>query len=110
LPASPPTSPASGEVTIPSIGDEEYRRRREAVAAGIDAAGLDVMCVFYPARVAYLTGFHHIPTERPIVLILQPNGRSSLIVPAVEKEHAESSTSVDRVNIYFEYPGAEHPM
>jgi Xaa-Pro aminopeptidase len=97
-------------VTIPSIADEEYRRRREAVAAGIDAAGLDVMCVFYPARVAYLTGFHHIPTERPIVLILQPNGHSSLIVPAVEKEHAESSTSVDSVNIYFEYPGAEHPM
>jgi Xaa-Pro aminopeptidase len=80
------------------------------VAAGIDAAGLDVLCVFYPARVAYLTGFHHIPTERPIALIVQPNGKSTLIVPAVEKEHAESSTSVDSVDVYFEYPGAEHPM
>jgi Xaa-Pro aminopeptidase len=97
-------------VTVPSITDAEYRARREAVAAGIDAAGLDAICVFYPARVAYLTGFHHIPTERPIVLIMRSNGHSSLVVPAVEKEHAESSTSVDSVEVYFEYPGAEHPM
>jgi Xaa-Pro aminopeptidase len=80
------------------------------VAAGIEAAGLDALCVFYPARVVYLTGFHHIPTERPIALIVQPNGKSALIVPAVEKEHAESATSVDSVDVYFEYPGTEHPM
>jgi Xaa-Pro aminopeptidase len=84
--------------------------RREAVAAGMEAAGLDALCVFYPARVAYLTGFHHIPTERPIALVLGPNAYSALVVPAVEKEHAESSTDVDRVDVYFEYPGAEHPM
>jgi len=76
----------------------------------MQASGLDAMCVFYPARVAYLTGFHHIPTERPIALIIGSSGQSSLVVPAVEKEHAESSTSVDQVRIYFEYPGAEHPM
>jgi Xaa-Pro dipeptidase len=28
----------------------------------------------------------------------------------VEKEHAESATKVDQVRVYFEYPGAEHPM
>ncbi|HEY3084845.1 MAG TPA: Xaa-Pro peptidase family protein [Candidatus Dormibacteraeota bacterium] len=84
--------------------------RRESVAAGMQAAGLDALAVFYPARVAYLTGFHHIPTERPIALIVGSSGQSSLIVPAVEKEHAESATAVDQVRIYFEYPGAEHPM
>jgi Xaa-Pro aminopeptidase len=98
------------EITVPSITDEEYKARREAVAAGVEAAGLDALCVFYPARVAYLTGFHHIPTERPIALIIQPNGKSMLMVPAVEKEHAESATSVDSVDVYFEYPGTEHPM
>src|SRR5437879_12596586 len=76
----------------------------------MQAAGLDALCIFYPARVAYLTGFHHIPTERPIALVIGSSGQSSLVVPAVEKEHAESSTSVDQVRIYFEYPGAEHPM
>jgi Xaa-Pro aminopeptidase len=80
------------------------------VAAGMEAAGLDALCVFYPARIAYLTGFHHIPTERPIALVLGPNAYTALVVPAVEKEHAESSTGLDRVSVYFEYPGAEHPM
>jgi Xaa-Pro dipeptidase len=84
--------------------------RRESVLAGMEAAGLDAICVFYPARIAYLTGFHHIPTERPIVLVLGPKAGATLLVPAVEKEHAESSTSLDRVEVYFEYPGAEHPM
>ncbi len=76
----------------------------------MQAAGLDALCVFYPARVAYLTGFHHIPTERPIALIIGSSAQASLVVPAVEKEHAESATTVDQVRIYFEYPGAEHPM
>ncbi len=84
--------------------------RREAVAAGMEAAGLDAVCIFYPARIAYLTGFHHVPTERPIALVLGPKAGAMLVVPAVEKEHAESSTSLDRVEVYFEYPGAEHPM
>ena len=95
---------------MPQISPEEYRLRREAVTAGMEAAHLDAMCVFYPARVAYLTGFHHIPTERPIALVIGSGGDSILVVPAVEKEHAEASTSVDRVSVYFEYPGAEHPL
>jgi len=84
--------------------------RRLCVAAGMDAAGLDAMCVFYPARVAYLTGFHHIPTERPIALVVGSSGEAALVVPAVEKEHAEASTRIDELRVYFEYPGAEHPM
>jgi Xaa-Pro dipeptidase len=99
-----------GTIRVPGITQDEYRMRREAVAAGLEAAGLDAMCVFYPARVAYLTGFHHIPTERPIALVIGPNAYAALVVPAVEKEHAESSTQLDQVSVYFEYPGAEHPM
>ncbi len=98
------------KIVFPQISPEEYAARRSAVCAGMDAAGLDALAVFYPARIAYLTGFHHIPTERPIVLILGPNEYSALVVPAVEKEHAESVPGIDRVGVYFEYPGAEHPM
>jgi len=97
-------------IAFPQISAEEYTARRSAVCAGMDAAGLDALAVFYPARIAYLTGFHHIPTERPIVLVLGPNEYSALVVPAVEKEHAESVPGIDSVSVYFEYPGAEHPM
>lgn len=95
---------------VPRISDDEYRARREAVVAGMDAMHLDAVCVFYPARVAYLTGFHHVPTERPIALVLGPNSYTALVVPAVEKEHAETLTGIDRLDVYFEYPGIEHPM
>jgi Xaa-Pro aminopeptidase len=107
----PPTKKTKQKAEAPPhITDLEYADRRDAVAAGMDAAGLDALCVFYPARIAYLTGFHHIPTERPIVLILGAKGDATLVVPAVEKEHAESAAANSRVNVYFEYPGAEHPM
>ncbi len=76
----------------------------------MEAAGLDALCVFYPARVAYLTGLHHIPTERPIAVVLAPGPYTALVVPAVEKEHAERVGSVDRVEVYPEYPGRRHPM
>ena len=101
---------AANTAPVPTITAQEYADRRDAVGAGMEAAGLDALCVFYPARIAYLTGFHHIPTERPIVLVLGSKGFSALVVPAVEKEHAESTAALDRVDVYFEYPGAEHPM
>ncbi|HLQ62077.1 MAG TPA: aminopeptidase P family N-terminal domain-containing protein, partial [Candidatus Acidoferrales bacterium] len=94
----------------PQIAAAEYAHRREAVAAGMEAAGLDALAVFYPARVAYLTGFHHIPTERPIAVVLGPNAYSCLVVPAVEKEHAEAVPGLDSVEVYFEYPGDRHPL
>ncbi len=71
---------------------------------------MDALVVFYPARVAYLSGFHHIPTERPVALVLGPDAYTALVVPAVEKEHAESVEGIDHVEVYFEYPGDRHPM
>lgn len=95
--------------TYPQISVEECSDRREAIRAGLEAAGLDALAVFYPARIAYLTGFHHVPTERPIVLVVGANGAAVLVAPAVEKEHAESVPGVD-VDVYSEYPGERHPL
>jgi len=75
----------------------------------MEAAGLDALVVFYPARVAYLSGFHHLPTERPIALVLG-DGYSALVVPAVEREQAEAVEGIDRVQVYFDYPGDSHPL
>ena len=75
----------------------------------MDAAGIGALVVFYPARIAYLTGFHHLPTERPIALVLGLD-HASLVVPAVEKEHAESIAGLDAVEVYFEYPGERPPL
>jgi Xaa-Pro aminopeptidase len=95
---------------VPAIAPAEYATRREALLAGMEQTGLDALVVFYPARVAYLTGFHHIPTERPVAFVLGPRARSALVVPAVEKEHAEQVAGLDHVEVYFEYPGDQHPI
>jgi len=95
---------------VPAIDAAEYAARRDAVGAGMERAGLDALVVFYPARVAYLTGFHHLPTERPVAFVLGAGGRSALVVPAVEKEQAAHVTGMDHVDVYFEYPGDRHPM
>jgi Xaa-Pro dipeptidase len=95
---------------LPAIGNAEYAARREAVWAGMDHTGLDALVVFYPARVAYLSGFHHLPTERPVAFVLGPRARCALVVPAVEKEHAERVSGIDHLEVYFEYPGDQHPM
>ncbi|HEX6487454.1 MAG TPA: Xaa-Pro peptidase family protein [Candidatus Dormibacteraeota bacterium] len=103
------TRTATQTATYPTISDAEYAARRDAVRAGLDAAGLGALVVFYPARIAYLTGFHHIPTERPVALVLGSD-HASLVVPAVEKEHAESIPGLDAVEVYFEYPGDRAPI
>lgn len=108
-PLSRQPSPADlgpGQAHIPA---EEYAGRRDAVRASLERAGLDVLAVFYPARIAYLTGFHFIPTERPIALLLGEQ-EARLFVPAVEKEHAEATAGLTGVDVYFEYPGQTHPL
>ena len=75
----------------------------------MEAAGFDALVVFDPARLAYLAGFHHVPTERPAALVLG-DGYAAMVVPAVEKEHAESLEGIDRLDVYFDYPGARHPL
>ena len=94
----------------PLIAADEFVRRRRAVAAGLEAERLETLCVFYPARITWLTGFHFIATERPIALVLGADASTTLVVPAVEREHAESVPGVDAVAVYFEYPGERHPM
>src|SRR5207237_745329 len=81
LPPTKPRRKAKPSIRdVPQISAAEYAIRRESVAAGMQASGLDALCVFYPARVAYLTGFHHIPTERPIALVIGSSRQSWLSV------------------------------
>jgi Xaa-Pro aminopeptidase len=46
-----------------------------------------------------------VPTERPIAFVLGSDGTRTLVVPRLEVEHAESKSTLDRVEHYLEYPG-----
>jgi Xaa-Pro aminopeptidase len=92
------------------IDEPEFATRRKTLAAALDARGLTGCVLFDPHYVLYYSGFHFIPTERPIAFVLAAGGRGGMLVPRLELEHAQANTAVQEVVSYDEYPGERHPM
>ncbi len=93
----------------PPIGAAE-RRDRARRAFDFVAAEIDAIVLFDDQYVQYYTGFVFLPTERPIGVVLLRGGERALLVPRLEKEHAEETSQVERLIVYPEYPGEAHPM
>lgn len=96
------------------ITRDEHAARRARLAAALQDAGLDLICVFGPVRVAYLTGFHFAATERPVALALGAGGDVTTLLPALEAEHfAHQCPDLPPPLTYPEYPGGGtglHPL
>lgn len=92
------------------IAETELAERRDTLAARVAERGLAGVVLFEPQYVHYYTGFFFIPTERPIAFALASDGRSGMLVPRLELEHAQANTAVQEVSHYDEYPGERHPM
>jgi Xaa-Pro dipeptidase len=92
-------------VTSIAITPEEHARRCETLRAQAHAEDLAGVVLFDPTYVLYYSGFAFVPTERPIAFVLGPDGTRALVVPRLELEHAESRSTLDRVDHYLEYPG-----
>ncbi|CAN5399256.1 Xaa-Pro peptidase family protein [soil metagenome] len=97
---------------ILTISPTEYSDRRDRLRDSMESKSLDAYVVFHPIRIAYLTGFFHQITERPVVLVLTPDGRQAMLVPRLEQEHVASIPGIHHVATYPEYPtgGTIHPM
>lgn len=96
------------------ISAAEHQARMEALREVMQGEGYDLMCVFGPVRVSYLTGFHFAATERPIVLAIPLSGEPAMLVPRLELEHVSQQCPwFGDVRSYPEYPGGgsgRHPM
>ena len=92
-------------LTSIAITPEEHRARCDALLERAQTAGLSGVVLFDPTYVLYYTGFAFVPTERPIAFVLAGDGTCALVVPRLEVEHAESRSTLDRVEYYLEYPG-----
>jgi len=86
----------------------ERRRQLLDIAAkkGADAG----VVLFGPRGVFHASNFGFIPTERPLALVIAASGETRLLVPSLEREHAEAMAFVDEVREYLDYPGERHPM
>lgn len=100
-----------------TLSDAEFGGRRNRLferlsgraAAGGARSGVDAVVLFLPHNVSYFAKFGFMVTERPVALAVTPS-RSVLLVPRLEKEHAEAVALVDDVVDYPEFPDVRHPM
>ncbi|MFB6194396.1 MAG: M24 family metallopeptidase [Halobaculum sp.] len=86
------------------LPESEFADRTAAVRDRIERAEADAGVWFGATAIEYLTGFHHIQTERPVVLAVTPD-RTEITVPRLEVDRVESNPRIDAVHSYFDYPG-----
>ncbi|WP_236791106.1 Xaa-Pro peptidase family protein [Amycolatopsis sp. GM8] len=82
---------------------------QDRVRAKAAEAGLDAVLTDDPEDVAYLTGFFHHPCERPVAVWLDADS-CVLLVPELEREHAEAQHAAAELVSYPEYPGVVPPF
>jgi len=90
------------------IEESEYRQRIAEVRSRLEERGADCLVLFGAKRIAWLTGYHLLPTERPLALIIGVD-KITAFVPRLELE-AAACPLIDEVRHYFEYPGDKPPL
>jgi Xaa-Pro dipeptidase len=93
-----------------AIEQSEYDARLARLAEHLLERKLTGVVLFDPYYVLYFAGFAFAPTERPIAFVLTADGNGGMLVPRLEREHAQANASVDHVADYPEYPSETHPM
>ncbi len=94
------------------IEESEYDARVERVRAELERRELHGLVLFHPIRMAYVSGFFHLSTERPMAIVLGLEGGLGALIPHLEQEHIAKARGVTRVKVYPEYPtgGTKHPL
>ena len=93
-----------------AIKQAEYEERLAGLAEHLLEQRLSGAVLFDPYYVLYYAGFAFAPTERPIAFVLTAEGTGGMLVPRLEREHAQANSAVDHVADYPEYPSETHPM
>lgn len=88
---------------------DHYATVARAARAGLAERRLSALLTDDPADVAYLTGFFHHPCERPVAVLLDAE-TTVLLVPELEREHAQAQHAAAELVSYPEYPGQRPPL
>jgi Xaa-Pro dipeptidase len=94
------------------IQQPEYDARVDRIRAEMERRELDALVLFHPIRMAYVSGFFHYSTERPMAIVIPASGGLGALIPLLEQEHIAKSPGVTQVKVYPEYPsgGTKHPL
>jgi Xaa-Pro dipeptidase len=52
----------------------------------------------------YLTGVTYVPLERPFLILVKPDTPTTLLAPALDREHLANAPNVGAVHSYWDYP------
>jgi Xaa-Pro dipeptidase len=86
----------------------DFGARTDRLRGVLERDGLDAAVLASPANIAYLSGFQALIYSRPIYLVVTP-GRTELVVPGLEEEHAGHAAGIDQVTVYYEHPEKGKP-
>src|SRR6266550_35095 len=78
-----------------AIQQPEYEERLAALAEHLLEHRLTGAVLFDPYYVLYYAGFAFAPTERPVAFVLNAEGKGGMLVPRLEREHAQATASVE---------------
>jgi Xaa-Pro dipeptidase len=96
------------------IEQPEYDGRVAKVRRELENHRLDALVLFHPIRIAYVSGFFAVSTERPMAIVvpLEANAGLGALVPRLEGDPIAAVPGVTRAKVYPEYPtgGSKHPM
>lgn len=89
-----------------SVPVEEFEARIETVRDELAAEDTGALCLFSGTSIEWLSGFHHLQTERPVCLAVTDEA-VEVTVPRLEADRAESAEFplIEAVHTYFDYPG-----
>jgi Xaa-Pro dipeptidase len=91
-----------------TLPPDEFERRIERVRRELAANNFDALCLFSATAIEWVSGFHHLQTERPVCLAVT-DGVVEITVPRLERDRAESDAFplVETIHGYYDYPGGE---
>ena len=89
---------------VASLSDAVFETRLRAVRDRLAETDADAAVWFNATSIEYVSGFHHIQTERPVALAVTDEA-VELTVPRLEVERVADNPRIDRVHHYFDYPG-----
>ncbi|WP_277553974.1 M24 family metallopeptidase [Halobaculum limi] len=85
------------------LPESEFDARLAEVRGRLADTDADAATFFTATSIEYVSGFHHIQTERPVVLAVTQD-RMEVTVPRLEVERVEPNPRIDAVHHYFDYP------
>jgi len=83
---------------------EWYQRKIKQVQSKMAERNLNALLLLNAHNVVYTTGYFHLPTERPLAVLIPASGEPALFVPGLESDQVKLWWIKD-VDVYFDYPG-----